>query len=160
MADPGPILEGLKPVLVQIPLAQSWRMRFVLGAKGKRNVEVPGWAAISQGPAPGQQGARLSLERRVLGREKPPTARVSCALHPHMAVPMPVLGSPGPVPWQPSQHSLLLAPLVFRPRHALNKHLPAVFPYAAAFACGRGCQNGDKNSVWFPALCLFFPFEQ
>lgn len=68
----GSFLEELRAALGQIRLAQSWRTSFVLDAKGMRSVEVPGWAEISQGPAPGQQGAGLSLGGRALGRGKPP----------------------------------------------------------------------------------------
>lgn len=84
MADPGPILEGLKPVLVQIALAQSWGMSFVLGAKGKKSVEVPGWAARSQGPGPGQQGPGCVWKEGCWAEKSlPPRPGQLCSASPH-----------------------------------------------------------------------------
>lgn len=54
--DRVPALEELRTVIIQIQVAQSWRISFFPGAEGQRSMEVLGRAKMRQGS---RQGSRV-----------------------------------------------------------------------------------------------------
>lgn len=54
--DQVPALEELRTVVIQIQVAQSWRISFVPGTEGQRSVEFLGRAKMRQGS---HQGSRV-----------------------------------------------------------------------------------------------------